>query len=352
MEKYRAELEDELNNEYSSLTMKEYAQEFHARRVTMGTLSPLTLERDEDEIKRIVECFGDLRVQDIDTATINKTYAKLRSMGLSASALHKTHQKLSQILKQAVKEDILVKNPCDAIDDVKRPAPKERKSLSETQAIQLADDLLNSERNGKIVVVWIALATGARRGELLALTWNDVNFSNKRIYISKQRDKTGTIRDPKSKKSKRNLAIDEETVQFLTDWKIAVSDKFYGGGDVPDDSPVCTNDSGNYLSPAAFDKWRREWFVEHGLGTYEKEETWTDKRGIKRYKRTGYKGFNIHELRHTQTTLLIGSGADIKTVQNRLGHSQASLTMNIYAHAIEQNDRDAADVIGGFLSRK
>ena len=64
----------------------------------------------------------------------------------------------------------------------------------------------------------------------------------------------------------------------------------------------------------------------------------------------GYEGFNFHELRHTQATLLIGQGADIKTVQNRLGHSSASLTMDIYAHAIEQNDREAADAIGDLLS--
>ena len=65
---------------------------------------------------------------------------------------------------------------------------------------------------------------------------------------------------------------------------------------------------------------------------------------------SGYEGFNLHELRHTQATLLIGSGADIKTVQNRLGHSSASLTMDIYAHAIEQNDRDAAEKIGSLLN--
>lgn len=56
-----------------------------------------------------------------------------------------------------------------------------------------------------------------------------------------------------------------------------------------------------------------------------------------------------HLARYSQATLLIGSGADIKTVQNRLGHSSASLTMNIYANAIEQNDRGAADIIGNSL---
>ena len=55
-------------------------------------------------------------------------------------------------------------------------------------------------------------------------------------------------------------------------------------------------------------------------------------------------------MRHTQATLLIGSGADIKTVQQRLGHSSASLTMDIYAHFIAQNDRVAANTIGGILA--
>lgn len=89
--------------------------------------------------------------------------------------------------------------------------------------------------------------------------------------------------------------------------------------------------------------------MDHGLGTFEKVEVWHDRNGIKRYRRSGYKGYNLHELRHTQATVLIGSGADIKTVQNRLGHSSASLTMNIYAHAIEQNDRESADTIGRVL---
>ena len=82
------------------------------------------------------------------------------------------------------------------------------------------------------------------------------------------------------------------------------------------------------------------------MGYFEHEETYTDPKGVKHVKRRGYRGYNFHELRHTQATLLIGSGADINTVQHRLGHSTASLTMDIYAHAIAQNDRDAADTIG------
>ena len=200
------------------------------------------------------------------------------------------------------------------------------------------------------MAVWLALATGVRRGEALGLVWGNVDLVRKRIRIEKQLDSKGVRRDPKSHKSKRNLAIDDGTIAFLTEWKIMQSDLFYQGGDVPDDAPVCSNDTdGAFISPAAFDKWRRAWFVDHGLGTFEKIEAWHDRNGVKRYRRSGYKGYNLHELRHTQATLLIGRGADIKTVQNRLGHSSASLTMNIYAHAIEQNDREAADTIGSVL---
>ena len=77
-----------------------------------------------------------------------------------------------------------------------------------------------------------------------------------------------------------------------------------------------------------------------------------DGQGRKRIRRNAYQGLNFHELRHAQATLLIGNGADIKTAQHRLGHSSASLTMNIYAHAVEQNDREAADAIGGILAKK
>ena len=350
LEAYRTELEDMLNNEHMALKVGAYAREFHQRRLDMGTLSPLSLERDEIEIARIEEHFGNVPVQDLDVATINEAYTKMRKSGTSASALHKTHQKLSQVMKRAVKEEIILRNPCDLIDDVKRPEAAERRSLSAEQAMQLALDLKECERSGRIVAVWLALATGVRRGEALGLVWGNVDLARKRIRIQKQLDSKGVHRDPKSHKSKRNLAIDDGTIAFLAEWKIIQSDLFYQVGDVPDDAAVCSNDTdGNFISPAAFDKWRRAWFVDHDLGTFEKVEVWHDRNGVKRYRRSGYKGYNLHELRHTQATLLIGSGADIKTVQNRLGHSSASLTMNIYAHAIEQNDRGAADIIGNSL---
>ena len=98
LEAYRTELEDMLNNEHATLKVGAYAREFHQRRLDMGTLSSLSLERDEIEIARIEEYFGGVPVQDLDAATINRVYAKMRKSGTSASALYKTHQKLSQVM--------------------------------------------------------------------------------------------------------------------------------------------------------------------------------------------------------------------------------------------------------------
>lgn len=350
IEKYRIELEDRLNNEKCHLAFKDYTYEFQEQRKELGILSPLTIVRDDVLIGKINQFLGDLEISDITPKTINSAYAKMRKKGISTSELHKIHQKLNQILKKAVREDIIITNPCDRVDPIKNPEPKARKSLTLEQACQLASDLKNTERNGKIVAVWLALATGIRRGEALGLLWKNVNLENGTIFIKTQLDSKCTIRPPKSKKSIRRLSIDSGTIQFLKEWKEAVSTIFYDCKTVPENSPVCCNEHGDFIEPTAFNRWRRKFFADHGLGHFKIVEEWYDKNGIKRYRRSGYEGFNFHELRHTQATLLIGSGADIKTVQNRLGHSSASLTMDIYAHAIEQNDKKAAETIGGLLN--
>ena len=355
LEEYRTELEEELNNSHSDLTVGEYAEEFQQLREDVQTLSPLSIERDKIEIARIVENFGDVPLQKLNITDISRVYAKLRKEGISKSALHKLHQKLKQIMAKAVAEEIITRNPCDGITDVHRPAPKQRKALSRDQAIQLAKDLKSEERNGKIVAVWLALATGMRRGEALGLVWGNVDFEHGILRITQQLDKRGELREPKSETSKRPLHIDDGTVQFLSEWKNMQSEYFFNSEPVPDDFPVCCNSQlgrsdTNFLSTSVFDKWRRAFFIEHGLAHYKKEVEWVDSRGIKRVRKIGYEGFNFHELRHTQATLLIGSGADFKTVQNRLGHSTPTLTLATYAHAIPQNDKEAADFIGGFLS--
>ncbi len=248
--------------------------------------------------------------------------------------------------KQAVKEEIISKNPCDMIQVV-RPKSKERKSLEVEDAIKLADALRSEDQSGRVVAMWLGLATGIRRGEALGLVWKHVDFERKQIYIAQQLANDKTLREPKSENSHRWVGVDDETVEYLRTWKERQYQELAAMAILQTlNTPLATNELGGFTDPNNFSRWRRNFFADNGLGYFEHETIYTDPNGNKHVKRSGYRGYNFHELRHTQATLLIGSGADIKTVQHRLGHSSASLTMNIYAHAIAANDRTAADTIG------
>ena len=347
MELYKMELSSATFINDQKLTISQYARQFQEQRRSLGNLSPLTIERDEIETDKIQELFGDIPIDALTVGIVNQIYAKLRAdKSVSKSQLHKIHAKLKQVLKQAVKEEIITKNPCDMIQ-ISRPKSKERKSLEIEDAIKLAEALRNEEQSGRVVAMWLGLATGIRRGEALGLLWKYVDFKCKQIYIAQQLASDKTFREPKSENSHRWIGIDDETVEYLKAWKerqlqeleeMCIQQR--------QDTPVVTNELGGITDPNNFSRWRRNFFADIGLGYFEKEETYTSPNGAKHTKRSGYRGYNFHELRHTQATLLIGNGADIKTVQSRLGHSSVSLTMNIYAHAIAANDRTAADTIG------
>nr|WP_306283573.1 site-specific integrase [Slackia exigua] len=252
-------------------------------------------------------------------------------------------------MDHAAANELVEANPCNLVK-APRPKPKERKALSDEQALELAMALRTEKQTGNTVAVWIALATGMRRGEILGLVWRNVDFDRRRVYVGQQYAADHTIRDPKSEKSHRWLGIDNGTVTFLAEWKARQArDMEVQGLDQSGEIPVCTNSVFQFMDPNTFNRWRRQYFAEHGLGEFGPSVQYTDSQGRKRWRKGAYVGYNLHELRHTQATLLIGSGADIKTVQQRLGHSSASLTMDIYAHFIAQNDRIAANTIRGIL---
>lgn len=365
-------------------TVGEYARRFHEQREgSMG--SPLSYKREDIEIRHIERFFGEYDITDLTPAVIRATYAQLRKHdALSESAIHKLHQKLSQVMKQAVIDDLVGRNPCDAVS-VPRPKSKERKSLDASEAARLYGIVTSEPITANKTAVLLALATGMRRGEVLGLTWQHVDLERNRLFIAYQYAADGNLRAPKSDTSKRWVSFGDDVKEHLFAWREVqkglyeelaeiyniskkkgrkskeehevIDDLKFKGHDIKmteqrPDSPVISNEVGGFMDPNIFSRWFRGFCVENGFGSYGDTEKYVDSEGRVRHKKRQYTGLNFHELRHTQATLLIGNGADIKTVQHRLGHSSASLTMNIYAHAIEENDRTAADAISGILSKK
>ena len=350
LELYRIELEQGFAN-LEKVTLAEYADKWLERRQKADTLSPLTVKRDGQHVRKIKELLGSYLINEVTTATVNAAYDTLRKEGRTASYIHNVNGALSLVMKSAVREGLIPYNPCDNVD-APRQKRRERHALSLEQAVRLASDLRSEKRNGHIVAVWLALATGVRRGEALGLMWKDVDFRRKRIFVGQQWAHDKKLRAPKSEKSMRWIGIDDGTVLFLKEWKAQQAREMeVQGMDQGRETPVCTSSTYGLIDPNSFSRWRRQFFVEHGLGRYEEVTQYMPNVGCD-VTRQAYVGFNFHELRHTQATLLIGKGADIKTVQHRLGHSSASLTMDVYAHAIPSNDEAAAEIVGDLLGGK
>ena len=180
-----------------------------------------------------------------------------------------------------------------------------------------------------LLAVRLLLASGMRRGECLGLTWGNVDFANGQVHIKQTLTAAVEIRVPKTGAGVRSLYIDSQTMAQLKAWKAFQRDALHliqrEGVAVTqtDATPVFCNDLGDWNDPTKFDRWWRGY-----------------REGI------GFPDLKVHELRHSQATQLLAHGADIKTVQSRLGHASASLTLNQYAHAVPANDRTAADLMG------
>ena len=99
-----------------------------------------------------------------------------------------------------------------------------------------------------------------------------------------------------------------------------------------EETPVCVGDNGSWLRPSSLTRW---WGTSQEKGFRD---------------RIGFSGLNMHELRHTQATMLLGAGVDVKTVQTRMGHAKSSHTLDLYAHAIPANDKVAAELMGAIYS--
>lgn len=188
-----------------------------------------------------------------------------------------------------------------------------------------------------LMAVRIALATGARRGELCGITWGDVDFNTQQIRIARSITTRMEVKQPKTKTGTRTLYVDADTMRHLRMWKSLQASallKVQGvgeGGEVvsaaqTNSTPVCSNNHGNWIEPQHFTSWWNKYRVKIGFPTLK-----------------------LHELRHTQATLLLASGADIKTVQTRLGHKSANMTLDIYGHAMPANDKAAADFMGAVM---
>lgn len=282
----------------------------------------------------IIPHFGNYRIDKIDVAycqkAINLWFTKLEKFKVPMTYA-------SKVFDHAVRLGILNDNPSKKITlPVKKTDTTKESEVNfySKEELELFFNCLEKENDYQIYTLFRLLAfSGTRKGELLALTWNDIDFKNKTIKINKAVSRGLNsrllIKAPKTKSSVRDISIDTITMKILKQWRLIQKENYLklGFNTLKSKQLVFSNNNNEFFQPTK----TREWL-----------EKIINKNDLKR--------ITTHGFRHTHCSLLFEAGATIKEVQDRLGHSDIQTTMNIYTHVTDKAKEQTADKFAKYVS--
>lgn len=239
---------------------------------------------------------------------------------------------LYTMLKKAVEWGYLDRNPCERVEPPKYKA-KEKRPYTETELLEVVKAVEKEPVQFQLIFCFAAML-GMRRSEIVGLKWSDIDFDAGTLSIRRAAARKvgeGTyIDDTKTERSKRTLYLDDVMLDKLrthraeqAERRLKLANKWQG------EDWIFTQWDGRIMS---VETPTRTWLKF--LGKYPKLEK-----------------TNLHALRHTAATLLIKNNVAISTVSGLLGHAQTSTTLNVYAHAIEDAKKEAANIMSGILSK-
>ena len=324
---------------------------------------------------------GTMKISKIRVPHIESIYKNLKDEGRAPATIRRIHTAINSVFKYALRCDIVQENICDRVrlpkasTTLKKEKDELRyftldqaktflKALEEGYEVEISahDRILKSSGSNYSVSNYttqhqvptqykvyfnLAIIGGFRRGELIALTWEDIDFKEKTISINKSASKVSkkdggqVIKETKTKASNRTIKMPDQCFDLLRIWKkeekelsfiLGTKWEGYRGKDFDKNHVFIQMDNGQMMNlDTPSHKFRR--IIELYNGTCKKEE---DKLPVIR----------LHDLRHTSATLLISAKEDIETISHRLGHSKASVTMDVYGHWMKETDEKAADTMG------
>jgi integrase len=295
--------------------------------------SPTTLHEYRRMAEKVLKPrFGTMRVGDLDHDHLDALYADLRAKGLRAGSIRHVHSLMSSSLRFGQKKRLVKLNVASLASPPPRPNHEvEAPTVEQVQAVIVQAEGV-SLSFGTLVV--LAALTGARRGELCALRWSDIDFTTSTLTIRESVYEKVNADGPRlgikgtKTRQKRRLGLDPVCIAALRRHKAGVDALAHQLElEVPPDAFMFSD------SPQGSEPLRP------GIVT-------------ERYARTAKAvGANtrLHTLRHFHATVAIAAGYDPVTVSKRLGHHDASMTLRTYAHALESRDRELAAAIGRTL---
>lgn len=278
-----------------------------------NTVADSTLMKNDGMFNnRILPVFGSYLISKIDANMIQKQVNEWSSYSNASKWL----DEMSRVFHHARKQQIILSNSCELVSKPKKPKTNEGKTFYETEELKQFMDVLDDSDNLQAKAMLRLLAfTGLRKGEAMALTWDDIDTVNGVVKVDKaigRRKVKGSdrktelyLKDPKNFTSTRMTSIDNKTLQILMEWK--------------EENPytwVFASEKGKWLSPSKPRKWL-----------------------LSIANKAGLEPIPVHKLRHTHATLLHEAGASMEEIQKRLGHYDISTTQNTYTH-LTKTQRD------------
>jgi integrase len=289
----------------------------------------------------IVPRIGRLRLAGLRPADIQRLYAGLLAQTdeltgfkkYSPRTVHHCHAVLHRAIEMAVKWGYVSVNVCDRVDPPR--VPRREMSLPSFEDLTRLIDTAESGDDPLAALWTVALYSGCRQGELLALQWSDIDLDNATVRVRRSLIRTHRgvpeYGEPKSGKSRRSVKLAQEAVSALRAHRDRQAwNRQKLGEDYATYNLVFATPIGTALTGSA---------VSHRFRT-----------ALKRAEITTPMRF--HDLRHAAATLMLAAGVDAKTASTRLGHSTIAITMDLYTHAVQALDDHAANAMQDALRRR
>lgn len=329
----------------SKITLNEFSKQWLETYVKPN-LSPTTYQSYKEKLDmHILPYLGGKRLDKIKPLDIDNLYNLLSTKltnrkdengnfkTLSPASIHRVHEILSSLFNNAARWDLIPYNPCTKVVQPKYKRTK-MNCYDEETSKRLINKLLETAPLKYKCFVILAMLGGFRRGEIVGLHWDNVDFKNHKITVNKNVCYTSeqgmNEKNPKTESSNRTIVVPTLCFNLLKQWraeqgkmKFALGDKWQGSEN------IFTTDDGRIMNLSTGPKWFTQFL-----------------------KNNGFPHIRFHDLRHTFATLLISYNVDVKTVSHKLGHASATTTMNFYVHNLESTDKASAELLEDLLISK
>jgi len=317
---------------------KKYGIESFTSRHTVGDLMTEWLESRKNSLRsntfsryeelirlHVLPEIASIKISKLQPRHLERLYNTKLDSGLSATTVGHIHARIHTALNQAMKRGLIFRNVASLVSPPKRQ-PREMKTLSQSESRKL----LKAAKNEKLEALFtLALTSGLRRGELLALSWNNIDLDSNTLKVSSTLLQDGTFAPPKSLKSRRTvflctLAIDSLKRRRL----IQIEDRLAAGSK--------WNNARNLIFTGQTGK---------PLTGSQVRRTFN-----KLLKQAEVNPITFHELRHSTATLLLSLNVQHGIVKDVLGHANIGITMDTYTHSVPSLQQEAMSKLDALLT--